>query len=195
MLETMLRRYVQPFIHPIAHVIGPCPPIYVTLASCILGCGCAMSIAYGYMTPAIILLWSSGLCDMLDGTIARTYGISSARGAYLDLIADRSVEGAIALGIATAFPDTAWHTTLFISSVLLHFSTFALAATFFPNQGEKGVHYEASVIERSEAFVVITILLLFPCYRHMLLHGLSLAIILVSLMRIARIFPKIEERA
>ena len=48
---------------------------------------------------AMALLLASGLCDALDGAMARLHGEATALGALLDSVADRYVESAVLLGI------------------------------------------------------------------------------------------------
>jgi archaetidylinositol phosphate synthase len=48
---------------------------------------------------AVILLLSSGFCDMLDGILARTYQQASTFGGFLDSILDRYSDGIIFAGI------------------------------------------------------------------------------------------------
>jgi len=48
---------------------------------------------------ATALLSASGLCDALDGAMARLHGEATALGALLDSVADRYVESAVLLGI------------------------------------------------------------------------------------------------
>lgn len=188
MLETGVRKYIQPYVDMLGYFIGPIRPDWITGISLLFGIACAIAIACMYHTLAIALLWLSALCDVLDGTIARLYQQSSLRGMYADLIADRAVEGMVALGIAYAYPNCAWYTTLFVTGVLLHFSTFMLAAFMFENTGEKSVHYEASIIERSEALIAITASLVLPTYRIWILGGLSYAIIAVAILRFIRMY-------
>ncbi len=188
MLETELRRYLQPYIDIIARQCRPLPPDAITGISLVIGISSAYAITNHALYTSIVLLWLSGLFDVIDGSLARLYQRSSPRGMYADLIADRTVEGALALGISAAYPDCAWYTTLFVTGVLLHFSTFMLAAFMFENTGTKSVHYEASIIERSEAFIGITALLLFPHYRIWILGTLSYAIIIVAILRFIRMY-------
>jgi len=188
MLETLLRPYMQTAADMVVSTIGARHPILLTVLSLVFGFASALSIAYTHTTWAIVLLWLSGLCDMLDGTSARYFNTTSIYGMYADLIADRAVESAIALSLASAYPDLAWYTTLFVSSILLHFSTFMLAAFIFPNTGKKSIHYETSIVERSEAFIVITAMLMFPDYRHILLATLSYIIISIACTRFIRMY-------
>ena len=61
---------------------------------------CTDANSYGAcLALATALLLCSGLCDALDGVMARLYGEVTAPGALLDSIADRYVESAVLLGI------------------------------------------------------------------------------------------------
>jgi CDP-diacylglycerol--glycerol-3-phosphate 3-phosphatidyltransferase len=58
--------------------------------------------AWGW--SAILLVWG-GLCDMLDGEIARLRGRATRAGAFLDSNLDRLAEAALFFGLAAGFPD------------------------------------------------------------------------------------------
>lgn len=47
---------------------------------------------------ALVFFFAAGLLDFVDGAVARTNGISTKKGAYLDTISDRYVEGIILFG-------------------------------------------------------------------------------------------------
>ena len=128
-----------------------------------------------------------GVCDILDGTIARLLQTSQKIGAYLDLISDRMVEAAIIVGFTVLYPQYYFTYIIFFIAVLLHFSTFVVAATLWPNMGQKSMHYDASVIERAEAFVVFALMLLFPQYIQTILMPFNIAIILTGLSRFFRV--------
>jgi len=51
-----------------------------------------------------LLLWG-GLCDMIDGELARRRGAPTAAGAFLDSNFDRLAEVALLFGLAARFPD------------------------------------------------------------------------------------------
>jgi len=50
--------------------------------------------------PVALLIFGSGLFDVLDGTVARSTGRTSARGDFLDHVFDRYADVVIVLGIA-----------------------------------------------------------------------------------------------
>lgn len=73
--------------------------------------GLALSIAAGVAAgrgawgwTAVLLLWG-GLCDMLDGELARRRGRVTKAGAFLDSNLDRLAEVALFFGLAAGFPD------------------------------------------------------------------------------------------
>jgi CDP-diacylglycerol--glycerol-3-phosphate 3-phosphatidyltransferase len=75
--------------------------------------GLALSILAGLAAArgawglsAILLLWG-GLCDLLDGELARSRGAATPAGAFLDSNVDRLGEVALFFGLAAGFPDRA----------------------------------------------------------------------------------------
>lgn len=73
--------------------------------------GLALSIVAGLAAglgawgwSAVLLVWG-GLCDMLDGEIARLRGRVTKAGAFLDSNLDRLAEVALFFGLAAGFPD------------------------------------------------------------------------------------------
>jgi CDP-diacylglycerol--glycerol-3-phosphate 3-phosphatidyltransferase len=76
---------------------------YLSLAFAILAAGAA---AYGYFALAALLVVTSGLCDMLDGVVARVTGRVSAYGALLDSTVDRLADALPLLGVAAFYADS-----------------------------------------------------------------------------------------
>lgn len=77
----------------------------VTLLGLALTIGAGVAAARGaWGWAAILLLWG-GLCDMIDGELARRRGLVSAAGAFLDSNLDRLAEAALLFGLAAGFPD------------------------------------------------------------------------------------------
>lgn len=64
------------------------------------GLSCAdLGLYRACLALATALLLGSGLCDALDGAMARLHGEATAFGGLLDSVADRYVESAVLLGI------------------------------------------------------------------------------------------------
>ncbi len=75
-------------------------PDHVTVAGCLLSLGAALAFFEGAFRLGAGLVALSGLCDILDGELARHLGISSRFGAFLDSTLDRLSEGVVLAGIA-----------------------------------------------------------------------------------------------
>ena len=78
-------------------------PNLLTWLSLPLGAFSGIAAATGVWSVAALMLMLSGLCDLLDGAIARKQGKASHSGALLDSMIDRYVEFFVLLGISLYF--------------------------------------------------------------------------------------------
>jgi phosphatidylglycerophosphate synthase len=188
MIEEHYRAVLQPSIDRICrHLPSALTADHLTLCALVVGLAAGCALAYGHLIVGCILIWISGLCDVLDGTHARLTRTMHPKGAYKDLIADRIVESAIILGFAVRYPEHHMAYLLFVICVLLHFSTFLAAAALMPNLGNKSVHYEHTLIERCEAFIGFSLLCLFPQQIGSILTVLNLLIVYTAATRFIRV--------
>jgi len=164
----MLEQHIRPRCQKYFDLLGlriikfPVTANQMTLCAFISGVVSALFISQGYTLMALAFLWFSGLCDVLDGTIARLTNTSHPFGAYTDLIADRMVESALIIGFALQYPEHYLSYLLFMVALLFHFSTFVVAGSVFKNNGPKSMHHDRSIVERAEAFVVFSFMMLYP---------------------------------
>lgn len=77
----------------------------LTLLGLVLSIAAGVAAARGAFGLAGVLLLWGGLCDMLDGEVARRRGASTKAGAFLDSNLDRLAEAALFFGLAAGFPD------------------------------------------------------------------------------------------
>jgi len=194
MIETHARKHVQPLLDNFGSWLIPykITANSITLIAFIVGLSSGYCISLNYLKIALILLLISGLLDMLDGTIARLTNTQHNFGAYCDLISDRMVEASVILGFAILYPQHMFAYLLFFVAVLLHFSTFVAAGALFPNMSKKSMHYDKSIVERAEAFVVFFVMLLFPQYIFELLMTLNVIIFAAGIMRFKRVMEYVE---
>ncbi|MBD3367675.1 MAG: CDP-alcohol phosphatidyltransferase family protein [Candidatus Eisenbacteria bacterium] len=97
-------------------------PAGLTLAGLALSGLAGFSIAHGRFPVAGVLLVLAGVCDMLDGAVARLSNRTSDEGAFLDSTVDRYAEAVVLLGAlhyylfrsATA-PETATAIAIFLA--------------------------------------------------------------------------------
>jgi len=189
MIDTKLRKNVQPIFDKLAGLFikMKLSPNKITLLAFVVGLLAGLFTGMRYSVLAVILLWLSGLLDVLDGSVARLKGESSSVGAYMDLILDRMVEAAIILGLFHAYPKQAWMYLLFFVAVIFNFTTFIVAGALFKNEGKKSMHYDVGIAERTETFIVFTLLILLPKYIFQILLCFNIIIFITGCIRFYRV--------
>ena len=75
-------------------------PDFYNFAGLALGAGAGGAVALGALEAGGWLLALSGVCDILDGRIARALGVASRYGAFIDSALDRFIELFVFLGLA-----------------------------------------------------------------------------------------------
>jgi phosphatidylglycerophosphate synthase len=115
-------------------------------------------------------LWVSGLFDVLDGSMARVSGTSSAFGTLLDIVFDRVVEILVLLAVMYRSPAYAAATALVFASIILSMTVFLTVGALAEKMGNKSFYYQPGLMERTEAFIALSlIVLLHPWQAEMLL--------------------------
>ncbi len=89
-IKNRLRRLLDPLVSLL--VKAGATPIGVTIAGLILSIAGAVAIARGELVAGGVLLIVSGICDTLDGSLARRAGKESVFGAFIDSTIDRVAE-------------------------------------------------------------------------------------------------------
>ncbi|WNF36239.1 CDP-alcohol phosphatidyltransferase family protein [Bacillaceae bacterium IKA-2] len=168
MLDTHGRKYVQPMILSSAKGLLKLglSANQVTLISFCIGVSTGLLIYFGYPIIAVVVLWLSGFLDAVDGTMARLTKPSSW-GTVLDVTLDRLVEISVILGLAFAFPDAMWALLLLSVSIIFSMTVFLTVGAVSENKGMKSFHYQAGLAERTEGFILFTLMILLA--NHLLL--------------------------
>lgn len=165
MIDSFFRTpYQRAMIDPLLkrRFITNIPPSLITLFSCGAGLLVLPLLAFHFSYSALIALLFSGFLDTLDGSIARRQNLTSEKGAALDIFSDRLVEGSVILGLCLYDPSRGLLTLLMLFGALLCVTSFLIAAIFTQNKGKKSFHYSPGLIERAEAFIFFSLLILFP---------------------------------
>ncbi len=195
MIDSRWRGYFQPAFEALARpfIFLKIHPNAITIGAFIIGVLSGVCIAYGQAVWAIALLWLSGLLDVLDGSVARITGTTSGVGAYMDLILDRMVEAAVILGFAWLLPVNTFAYLLFFVAVIFNFTTFVVAGALFKNIGSKSMHYDAGLAERTETFIVFSLMALFNPYVFYILMSFNMLIFYTGILRFIKVI-KYETR-
>jgi phosphatidylglycerophosphate synthase/putative flippase GtrA len=78
------------------------PAVGFTLLGALLAMGSGMAVASGALALGGWLYLFAGVCDVLDGRVARALGTAGAHGAAIDSVLDRYADAAVMVGVA-------WH--------------------------------------------------------------------------------------
>jgi cardiolipin synthase len=102
-------------------------PNLITLGRILLVPVVVWAIAAGQIRVAFLLFLLAGLSDLIDGFLAKRFGMATELGAYLDPLADKAmiVSIYVALGIAEAIPG--WLVILVVSRDIMIVSAVMLS--------------------------------------------------------------------
>ncbi len=190
MIEAYVRGKIQPLFTLLGRLIFvplKVSPNMLTACAFASGIAAAFFISNNQLMFGLCMLFVSGLCDIMDGTVARLNKAPQKIGAYIDLISDGMVEASLILGFAFSYPQHYLAYIVFLIALLLQFSTFLAAGALFANTGPKSMHHEHSFVERAESFIVFTLMLLFPAYIFELLMSFSIIALFDGFARFVRV--------
>jgi CDP-diacylglycerol--glycerol-3-phosphate 3-phosphatidyltransferase len=120
----------------------------------------AVAVGAGHFRLGLVLLVLTGLCDFLDGALAKASGITnSRRGAFFDSVTDRLTDALLFGGVAWYFAVNRPGLTVMLPMALLG------AASLVSYQRAKaeslGFDARGGLMERAERFIVLGFGLLF----------------------------------
>lgn len=184
MLDTHGRKFINPIMDRLARFLlrYKITPNQVTLIGLLLGLISSVFIIYHQYVLSCVFLWISGLFDVLDGTMARQSKMVSKWGSFMDILFDRVVEISIiiALGITNANPIALLVLT---SLILLSMTIFLTAGALIDVKSKKSFYYQTGLAERTEGFIMFTLMILFPKLLSPLTYIFSLIIAITIIQR------------
>lgn len=161
MLDTYGRKYVNPLINLGAKAFLKLKftPNLVTVIALITGILAAFLNFYGNIIIALLLLWISGYLDSVDGAMARKLGLTTPFGTLLDITFDRLVELSIIISIALKYENTRIYLLFLLCSILISMTIFLTVGALSKNNGVKSFRYQAGVAERTEGFIMFSLIM------------------------------------
>lgn len=164
MIDSYCRKPYQTIcINPVLPFFRHLHPQTVTLIGCAFGLAVFPLLFFNFPWLAFFALVLSGFLDTLDGSLARYLHLTSPKGAFLDIVCDRAVECSVVLGLFFVHPEVrAIPSILMLVSILLCITTFLVVGIFTENQSKKSFFYSPGLIERAEAFIFFSVMILFP---------------------------------
>ncbi|WP_416144787.1 CDP-alcohol phosphatidyltransferase family protein [Planococcus koreensis] len=183
MLDTHARKHVQPTVEKTADFLLKMgfSADGITKIAFAIGVSSGLFIYLDQPLIAILVLWLSGYLDVVDGTMARKTKPSSW-GTLLDISFDRVVEISVILGLAFRFPDSMWALLLLSVSIIIGMTVFLTVGALSEKQGTKSFYYQAGLAERTEGFILFTLMIVFSTY----LTAITLIFVAVQLITIAQ---------
>ncbi|MBI4294685.1 MAG: CDP-alcohol phosphatidyltransferase family protein [Chloroflexi bacterium] len=129
----------------------------ITVLGFLLSMGAAYLIAVGYLAWAALVVVAAGICDVLDGALARLRG-SSKFGALLDSTLDRLSEGALLFGVMVFYGGQGDTGKMLLTYVAL---VGSVLVSYIRARGESlGLSYKGGLLTRAERIVVLVLGLL-----------------------------------
>ncbi|MDE0583421.1 CDP-alcohol phosphatidyltransferase family protein [Planococcus sp. A6] len=187
MLDTYARKHVQPVVDKTAEFLlkKGWTADGVTKTAFAIGLSSGVFIYLDQPVLALIALWLSGFLDVVDGTMARKTK-PSPWGTLLDISFDRLVEISVILGLAFRFPDSMWALLLLSASIIVAMTVFLTVGALSEKQGMKSFYYQAGLAERTEGFILFTLMIVFSPY-------LTVITLLFIAIQIFTIFQRMAE--
>lgn len=137
----------------------------------------------------------AGFFDMVDGSVARFSGKETKKGAYLDTVVDRYVEGVVILALLFAslpqiiFPAYAWLFLYFLGGMMTTYAKAAAKETGLAPEGISG-----GILERAERLLLLLSgLLLAELGKIYLVYMLMLGAILANISAFQRIRAALKQ--
>jgi CDP-diacylglycerol--glycerol-3-phosphate 3-phosphatidyltransferase len=158
--STNLKVKAQEFLKPLAENLGNVgiSPNAITVSGFILSLLSALAIGSGEILAGALLFGLSGLCDTLDGILARVSGKKSRFGAFLDSFLDRYSDFFPLAGICH-FAHTNGDSPLLLATLLTIAGSYA--TSYARARAEAlGVECKVGLLERPERFFILLFALL-----------------------------------
>jgi CDP-diacylglycerol--glycerol-3-phosphate 3-phosphatidyltransferase len=185
------KTYARKILDPVVTVMASLgvPPLLVSLFGLVFSLYGAIVVARGSLALGGLFLLLSGLCDVLDGDLARRRGLASRFGAFLDSTLDRVAEFAFFGGMLYYIVDRPGGYSDFVFVITVVALTGSVITSYARARAE-GLGYECTVgiMERPERIAALT-LGLFLGYRVLtiVLTILAITTVYTSVQRILHV--------
>lgn len=136
-------------------------PNSVTVIALITGVFSSVLLLNDYNYMAIIVLWLSGYLDSVDGAMARMSSSTSAYGTLLDITFDRIVELSLIFSLAFRFEESRIYLMFLMGAILISMTIFLTVGALAKNNGIKSFKYQAGIAERTEGFLMFSLMIIF----------------------------------
>lgn len=182
MLDSWLNHRLDPYLNKLtAWTEGVIRPNHLTILGLLVTLVAAVFLALGLWLVAGVTIIIGGLCDLLDGAVARSQGRATTFGAFLDSVIDRYSDFALFIGIFFYYASTGRPYLMLLASLAAMGSflvpfTRARAETIIPS-------CKVGIMERPERIILLACGTLF----NLMVYALWVLAILTHITVIQRI--------
>lgn len=185
MIDTHVRKYFNKIFVFGAYVFNKMhfTPNIITFIALIIGIFSAILFYYNYNIVSVILLWISGYFDAVDGELSRLTNNSSSFGTILDIVFDRIVEISIIISAALKFENARIYLIFLCSSIIISMTIFLTVGAISEKKGVKSFYYQAGLMERTEGFIMFSLMIILEKYINIITLIYSILISFTALQR------------
>ncbi len=166
MIDSYFRApYQKILVYPILKfsIFQKITPTALTGLSCLCGILTFVFLVFHFKFLALLVLLLSGYFDTLDGSLARALQKTSEKGAVFDIVSDRLCEFFVILGLFSVDPPKrAFLCLCMLGAAFLCVTSFLVIGIFSKNHSNKSFYYSPGLIERAEAFIFFSLMIVFP---------------------------------
>ncbi|GAA0709510.1 archaetidylinositol phosphate synthase [Paraclostridium ghonii] len=186
MLDTHGRKYVAPIINSGANFLVKLnlTANNVTVIALLLGILTSVFIYIDMNILAVTTLWISGYLDAVDGAMARKTKTTSLFGTLMDITFDRVVETSMILVLSMKYSNARMNFVVLLICIIISMTIFLTVGALVEKKGMKSFYYQAGVAERSEGFLMFSLMILFPSYIITFTNLFSFIIFITIIQRI-----------
>jgi archaetidylinositol phosphate synthase len=185
MLDTHGRKYISPLFKAMANFFLrlKMTPNNITVIGFLIGLLPFVFIYFDKYLIAVLFLWISGFFDAVDGEMARISDNSTPFGTLMDVTFDRIVELGVILAIALKHPQFRLELLFLTAAIILSMTIFLTVGALSENKGSKSFYYQAGVAERTEGFLLFTLMILIPKHIALISNIFSILIAITAIQR------------
>ncbi len=157
MISSKIGHKLDPYIYTVVkYLLGKrVNPNLLTFSGFILNAGAAFLLASGYMKGGGFAILGAGLCDLMDGAMARNQGRATPFGAFFDSVMDRYSDLIVLLGILLHYTRRGSTSMVVLTSVVL----IGTALVPYVRARAEGVIEKCAVglLERAERIALLAV--------------------------------------
>ena len=135
----------------------------ITVIAFVIGVLASVLVYVDFPWLGIAFLWLSGFLDTVDGAMARMTE-TSPFGTVLDVTFDRIVEIGIFVALGLRYPEAAFPLLVLCCAIIISMTVFLTVGAVAEKKGMKSFYYQAGVAERTEGFIMSTLMVVLPQY-------------------------------